>query len=315
MNKEPLVSVVIPTHNRAAMLRRAIKSVLTQTIEDIDLIVVSDGSIDDTQEVLESIEDQRLCFINHDTGKGAAAARNTGIRASTGKYVAFLDDDDEWLPTKLERQLLIMENAASEVGLVYHWMEYVREGQVLTTRKPTLRGYIFPEMLDKQAITNSSTLLLKREVFEVVNGFDETLWRGNDSDFIRCVTKYFHVDYVPEVLCKVHVGHNDRITIKNQQGIRNELAGLKNWLDKFASDFARYPDKKAYILSRIMKDHIKLGEVKQSFPFFWEALRTYPTMRDKIRFMWKLSYAFTRYAKDREYMKLGSHTDDAEVVR
>jgi glycosyltransferase involved in cell wall biosynthesis len=297
INKQPLVSVIIPTHNRAAMLNRAVNSVLTQTMKDFELIVVSDGSTDNTQEVLEKIKDQRVYFLKHESEKGSAAARNTGIYTSRGKYVAFLDDDDEWLPTKLERQVLVIQNAQREVGLVYHWMEYIHDGCVLETRKPTLHGYIFPEMLDKQAITNSSTLLLKREVLDIVYGFDETLWRGNDSDFIRRVTKHFHVDYVPEVLCKVYVGHNDRISINNKQGTRNELVGLKNWLEKFESDFAKYPEKKAQILLRIAKDHMKLGEIKNAIPFFKDAIKACPRMRDKINFFWKLSYAIGRYVK------------------
>ena len=297
INKQPLVSVIIPTHNRAEMLNRAVNSVLAQTMKDFELIVVSDGSTDNTQEVLEKIKDQRVCFLKHESEKGAAAARNTGIQASRGRYIAFLDDDDEWLPTKLEHQVLVIQNAQREVGLVYHWMEYVRDGCVLETRKPTLRGYIFPEMLDKQAITNSSTLLLKREVLDIVYGFDETLWRGNDGDFIRRVTKHFHVDYVPEVLCKVYVGHNDRISTNNKQGIRNRLAGVKKWLEKFESDFAKYPEKKAKILLAIAKDHMELGEIKNAFLFVKEAIRACPRIRDKIIIFWELPCAIGRYAK------------------
>jgi glycosyltransferase involved in cell wall biosynthesis len=297
INKQPLVSVIIPTHNRAEMLNRAVNSVLTQTMKDFELIVVSDGSTDNTQEVMEKIKDQRVCFLKRESEKGAAAARNTGIQASRGKYVAFLDDDDEWLPTKLERQILVIQNAQREVGLVYHWMEYTRDGCVLETRKPTLRGYIFPEMLDKQAITNSSTLLIKRKVLDIVHGFDERLWRGNDADFIQRITKHFHVDYVPEVLCKVYVGHNDRISINNKQGMRNNLVRLKIWLEKFESDFAKYPEKKAKILLGIARIHMKLGEIKNAFPFVKEAIQACPRMRDKITIFWELSCGIGRHAK------------------
>ena len=110
----PSVSVIIPTHNRGEMLRRAIDSVLSQTYKDFELIIVSDGSADETDKVIVSYTDPRIRFLKHDKSRGASAARNTGIRASIGQYIAFLDDDDEWTLDKLEVQVPVIEKSAPE---------------------------------------------------------------------------------------------------------------------------------------------------------------------------------------------------------
>ncbi|WP_276257060.1 glycosyltransferase [Halomontanus rarus] len=105
-----LVSVVIPTYNRADVLPRAIDSALAQTVDDLEVLVVDDGSTDDTQAVVDSYETPRVQSITHGTNRGANVARNTGIEHANGEFVAFLDSDDEWRPTKLERQLAALDD-------------------------------------------------------------------------------------------------------------------------------------------------------------------------------------------------------------
>jgi len=107
------VSVIIPTYNRAATLGRAIDSALEQTIDDLEVVVVDDGSTDDTESVLAAYEDPRVRTIIHATNQGANVARNTGLEHVRGEYVAFLDSDDVWHPAKLERQLAALEARSS----------------------------------------------------------------------------------------------------------------------------------------------------------------------------------------------------------
>ena len=115
----PQVSVIIPTHNRSEFLGAAIGSVLSQTFQDFELIVVDDASTDTTAEVVASFNDERIKFIRHGMNKGGSVARNTGILNSTGDYIAFLDDDDEWLPAKLSKQIQVLLSSPPEVGCVY----------------------------------------------------------------------------------------------------------------------------------------------------------------------------------------------------
>ena len=265
----PVVSVIIPTHNRGKMLLRSVGSVLAQTWRGtMEIIVISDGSTDKTEEVVKSFNDPRIQFLKHENSRGASAARNTGLRECKGKYIAFLDDDDEWTVDKLEVQVPFFDKADSSVGLVYGWIEYLQDGKTLLKRCPTLKGNILEEMLDKQAITNSSALMIRREVIDVVKGFDENLPRGNDGDFIRRIAKYYSVDYVPKVLARVHVGHEDRISVDSGKNLKNAIFALEKRLKDFEKDFSKYPNQNANVLAKIGTTCFMTGQVRKGFSCF-----------------------------------------------
>ena len=117
---DPAVTVVLPTYDREPLLWRSIRSVLDQTYEDFELIIVDDGSTDATAESVARFGDRRLRCIRLAENRGAAAARNVGIRAATGRFIAFQDSDDEWLPSKLERHMRAFETCGPEVAIVAH---------------------------------------------------------------------------------------------------------------------------------------------------------------------------------------------------
>ena len=130
MNKNPTVSVIIPTYNRAHLVDRAIQSVLNQTYKDFELIIVDDGSTDNTEDIIKEFQkkDERIKYIRHEENRGGSAARNTGIKAAKGEYIAFLDSDDEWLPIKLGRQISEFTNK-SKIALVYTGRIIIEEGE------------------------------------------------------------------------------------------------------------------------------------------------------------------------------------------
>lgn len=121
----PRVSVIISTYDRAALLPRAVNSVLAQTFSDYELIIVDDCSSDDTQEVIAEFTDPRIRSVRHKENRGLPASRNTGVRNAKGEYIAFLDDDDEYTPERLSLQVSRFEAASPAVGLVYGWMDKV----------------------------------------------------------------------------------------------------------------------------------------------------------------------------------------------
>ena len=288
-NKTPLVSVIIPTFNRAKLVPRAIKSILDQSYANFECIVVDDASTDDTKNVVNSIKDERIIYLRHQENRHVSATRNTGINNARGEFIAFLDDDDEWTPDKLEVQVPVIEKTGPEVGLVYAWMEYFQDGKSLRIHAPELRGNVFVEMLDKQAIGGCPTLMIKRKVLSVVKGFDENLPRGNDGDFIRRISKNFEVDFVPKVLARVYVGHNDRISLWNSPS-RNRVFEYIKRLEFYASDFDQHPDKKLNILSNMSMDYILMGNVGEGLHCFWKA------MCCRCRSWYKISafFAFTK---------------------
>lgn len=274
---EALVSVVIPTHNRAELVVRAIRSVLAQTYRNLECIVVDDASTDHTSDAVCTMPDSRLIYLRHQQAKQASATRNTGIAAAKGEYIAFLDDDDEWSPEKLVKQVALLQALPATVGMVYCWMDYYSDQGLVSHHHPMLKGGIFAQVLDTQPIGNSSTLLVRRAAIDHVGGFDETLPRGNDGDFIRRICRDFDVDLVPEVLVRAYVAHGfERITGSDQKAIENGLRSQLVKLEKFNVELQRYRRQKANILALVGYDYARLARWGESLRFLSRAVLTHP---------------------------------------
>jgi glycosyltransferase involved in cell wall biosynthesis len=176
-----LVTVVIPTRNRAAVLPRAIRSVLGQSHGQLEIIVIDDASDDDTRQVVESFADPRIRYIRCDTPRNAAAARNTGLDAATGSVVAFLDSDDEWLPFHLQRRLSLMEETgAAGVAGGFYMMRGGRRSERCCPARPasmSMAEYI----LSGRGDARSSTLVFARDALATVR-FDPALRKHQDWD-------------------------------------------------------------------------------------------------------------------------------------
>lgn len=217
---EPLVSVIIPTFNRAHLLRRAIESVLQQSLGCWELIVIDDGSTDETPEIVAGFRDPRIRYIHHGHNRGNAAARNTGIRLSSGKYVAFLDDDDEWLPDKLERQVALLESCPREVGLVYCGVTFL---DVVTGKRrykrPRLKGYVGAQVLTWNGIGTASSVVIRREVLDEMGGFDEALPACVDWDMWIRVSQKYMVDFVDDPLV-IYREHSASVTANEDKIVR-----------------------------------------------------------------------------------------------
>ena len=173
----PTVSVVIPTYNREQLIGRSIKSVLSQTYQDFEIIIVDDGSTDNTEEVVSSFNDERIRCVRHGTNKGEAAARNTGIKVARGEYIASQDSDDEWLPGKLAKQIELFENTLSKVGVVYtgFWKIENNEKTYIPFSWVNQReGDIHKELLKGNFIGSPATLV-RKECFKKAGMFDEKL--------------------------------------------------------------------------------------------------------------------------------------------
>lgn len=205
--KTEMISVIIPTHNRRELLARAVGSVRRQTVKDLEIIVVSDGSSDDTAEYLQSLsrEESRLSFYIYEESRGANYARNLGIKKAEGEYLAFLDDDDEWIPEKLELQQRILDSDAS-AGLVYTHIDVVdRNAVCLWVNRCMVEGDALREALFGGFIFTTSSVMLRKSVAEKAGLFDESLPAMQDLDmWIRCcqITK---VRVVPEVLTRYYI--------------------------------------------------------------------------------------------------------------
>jgi len=198
----PAVSIILPTYNRAHLVGKAIQSVLNQTYQDFELIVVDDGSVDNTVEVVKSFNDPRIRYLRHEKNKGGAAARNTGIKAARGRYIAFQDSDDEWLPEKLEKQIRAFETAPPEVGVVYTGFYRLQDGKKIyipssgVTQK---EGDIFNSLIKGNFVTTQA-VLVKKECFEKAGMFDEDVSRLQDWELFIRISKYYHFKCIDEPL-------------------------------------------------------------------------------------------------------------------
>jgi glycosyltransferase involved in cell wall biosynthesis len=197
------VSVVIPTYNHAAYIREAIDSALAQTSAPLEIIVVDDGSTDDTPRILAEYGG-RIRTIRQPNA-GVSAARNTGIAAAAGDLIALLDSDDSWAPTKLERQIARMA-VDPGVGLVHCGVEEIDDaGRRLSVSLDGIEGWVATAMLrfDREVITApGSGPLVRKRVVEEIGGFDVRLAPSEDWDFCYRVATRYPIGYVKEVLVR-----------------------------------------------------------------------------------------------------------------
>ncbi len=210
----PEVSVVIPTYNRVQFIERCVCSVLQQTYRDLEVIVVDDGSNDGTDIRLNNLKrnDSRLHFLRHDKNRGAQAARNTGIHAARGKYIAFLDSDNEWMPDKLERQLPLFENNNSQIGVVYSGFTWqYSDGRPSREQMACFRGNIYKIALRKW-IADTSTLIVRKNVLYMCGRFDERIRSYQEWDFCIRLAKHVEFDFVNEPLVIYHVHEHPTIS-------------------------------------------------------------------------------------------------------
>jgi glycosyltransferase involved in cell wall biosynthesis len=193
-----LVSVVIPTYKRDRVIERVIRSVLKQTHQNFEILVVDDGSKDDTESVVASLseEDPRIRYFCHDTNRGAQAARNTGARKARGKWIAFLDSDDYFTPNSLEARLLVAQSES--VKVVHSKCLILTEDESMTTYgTPELNGYIYRELLTQYGPLFSGILIAK-EALENVGYLDEQIISYQDWDTVIRLAKHYPFGFVAE---------------------------------------------------------------------------------------------------------------------
>lgn len=206
----PLVTVIIPTFNRVDVLPRSIHSVLKQTFQDIELIVIDDGSTDSTADLIAGASDSiRYSRQEH---KGVSAARNTGIVASHGKLIAFLDSDDEWRQDKLEKQLELYDEADDD--FICHsdelWLKY---GKVVNQKGiHRKQGGCFFERALERCLISPSAVLLSRLLLNKIGLFNEELPAAEDYDLWLRVTAFYTVKFVSEPLVVKYGDRTDQLS-------------------------------------------------------------------------------------------------------
>ncbi|HYQ47757.1 MAG TPA: glycosyltransferase family 2 protein [Thermodesulfovibrionales bacterium] len=202
----PSVSIILPVYSRSQTLYRSVRSVLAQSYTDFELIIVDDGSRDETETVARdlAVGDNRIRYISHETNYGQSKARNTGIAAAQGEYVAFQDSDDEWLPDKLKQQVDEMGSVSPAVGMVYCLMWRVtQEGQEVFRAgkfKPADADIYRKGLMYGFRGIGIQSCLFRREVFDVCGGFDEKMKALEDMELLIRVSRKYRFSCIDEPL-------------------------------------------------------------------------------------------------------------------
>lgn len=243
---EPLVSVVIPTFGGNCSIEGAIDSVLDQEYTNFEVIVVDDNNPgSDGRKATESImekyrHDKRVIYIQHEKNKNGAAARNTAVAHSHGKYIAFLDDDDKFLPGKLRRQVEYLENHPRH-GAVYCWR--LQRGSVISS---SMEGDLSKEILDLSFTPCTPAIMIRASCFNSLHGFDESFRRHQDFEFLLRFFEKYSIGVVKEPLVKI-IGNE----VNNQPQGKKLLALKEQYLSAFLKKIeeidARSPGFKKYV--------------------------------------------------------------------
>jgi glycosyltransferase involved in cell wall biosynthesis len=266
------VSVIVITYNRSKLVGAAITSVLNQTFQDFELIVVDDASTDDTAEVLQTFNDQRIRYIRHETNRREAAARNTGIQNSKSEYIAFLDDDDEWLPEKLQKQVNLLDSRPTIVGVVYTGSFQIDRatGKRLLHIVPRRRGNVFQDILIQNWVT-LSTVLVRRACFDEVGLFDESIPFGLDYDMWIRISREFQFEYIADPLVNYYV-HNNKLSTDHDIVIRGSETIIRKYKQLFVLNRKHYSNR----YYGIGVCYCLAGKISEGRKALFQAIRLYP---------------------------------------
>ena len=272
MVKSPKVSVIIPIYNQAKFIDNAIESVLKQSYQDFEIIVINDGSTDHTEAMVKGFIDFRIRYICHKKNLCLSEARNTGIRASRGEYIALLDADDEFLPEKLDMQVKLLQNEPYDVGVVCAWSFNIDEnGNYISKRcLPRKEGYIFKDLLSTNYLSVPA-LLIRRECFEKVGLFDSSLDGQEDWDMWIRIAKFYKFSLIKIPLAKRRI-HPHRISYHLERKVVTAKRIIKKHINELK--IRRNIHSRHYFY--IGRRYCYMGKTGIGRRFLYKAISLYP---------------------------------------
>lgn len=256
-----LVSAIITTHNRQPdMLMRAVSSVLAQSYNNMELIVVDDSDSgykhrNEIRKEVLSLKYSRFSvhYVPHRDCRGLSAARNTGILASKGKYIAFLDDDDEWLPCKTTTQISVFHQNDNEIGLVYS-PGFIMDDDSCDMKKLFCRyehGWVYNRLLSGNWIGYPSFVMFRKSALMAVGGFDEKMTYMEDYDIYLRIASRYHINYSQEPVAIYHEHGSGQLT----DDVKQYAAALKYILFKYHDDF----EQNEYARQKLQQRLVEVG--------------------------------------------------------
>ncbi len=269
----PLVSVVLPTFNRSQTIKKAIVSVLRQSLDDFELIVVDDASTDDTENLVAGISDPRIRYHRLRTNAGAGGARNAGIDMARADYIAFQDSDDVWRPEKLKVQLTVLQDTHARYGACASaYLRHVDDRQyVVAPQSPKKLEQDFLGQIAFNNFISTQTLMARKKNLADIGAFDTELPQLEDWDLCLRLAQKTQIAWLPDPLVDVY-DSPDSLTRKVRAGaIARQII-----LGKYPDLFARYPSARRrhqYTMAAIFS---RCGEQQEARKALTGLLRSYP---------------------------------------
>lgn len=273
---DPIVSVIIPTYNRASVLYYALRSVLNQTLSDFEIFVVDDASTDATASLIANFGDPRIHYIRFDTNQKAAAARNAGMQRARGKYIAFLDSDDEWLPAKLEKQVATLDALPDDWACCYTGAFVNKTGGLTRHRiyRPTKSGDMLRDLLMGKFVIWTPTFIFRRSILKEIGLMDVQLIRSQDVDFYLRILSRYKIAVVSEPLANIFLVLNKNLATVAAQSKRILYAKHESLIQSLGGFSTRYVYSMADFIQA--ESFLSENDLTQGLYFFKRAVLRNP---------------------------------------
>ncbi|SRR5690554_6500503 len=289
-NPNPLVSIVIPTFNRADFIKEALDSVFAQTYPNFEVLVVDDGSTDDTRKVLDAYsQDPRLRYF-YQENQGQSVARNYGISEAQGEFICFLDSDNRWLPNKLDISVrALTENPG--VSVVYGDIITINEKgeQISTYNMRRHSGHIVAHLFGRNFVSMNTTMS-RRECFSEMGAFDPEQRGAEDYElWLRFSVRYRFL-YIPEFLAEYRVMENQLSSDKSLR-FRSNQEIMESFVRRFPQALTLAEQKEGWCRYHLSKGgyHASVGDLSKAAREYWRALRYRPMNKAPWRAVAKLA--------------------------
>ncbi len=278
---KPLISVIIPTYNRAHLVGRAIKSVLEQSFSAFELLIIDDDSSDQTAQVIAQWDDARIHYLHLDTNRGSSAARNAGIRAAKAEFIAFLDDDDEFLPDALAELYQAISHApdtvAYAIGGIIRVIDTLQGEVVDCTYQPQVprslcREELYLQFLRGVPFGTGYGVLFRRSAFDTVGLFDEQLWAAVDRDLFLRFILHFDFMVIDKRLVRTHKHNAPQLTDPTfKRVVADELI-----LKKHNNALQSHPRLYSHLLYSLALGYYRHNAKEEARRRFLQATRLFP---------------------------------------
>ena len=269
-----LVSVITMTRNREKLIGRCIKSILSQTYTNVEHIIVDGASTDGTPKLIESFKDPRIKYFLLESNWPIKETLIFAASKASGEYICFLDSDDEYLPTKIEKQVALLSTLPKEYGMVYCWMTYFDESKnnaIIRVHEPKLRGRVALEAAEKPLISGTPIYLFKKSVYDELKGWNWAMPIVTDWELGARYCYKYPVDFIPESLVNVYENHcyvRQTDEILSQKPLFIKRVGMHSFmLEEFKDLFDKHPRHRAHHLSRMAYFSFKGGNYRDALKY------------------------------------------------